>query len=786
MAESIEYSSIVKFINDDIIQEKLAHLVKHIGGMNSRNMLRMSPEVANPYPQNKKVERVTSPSASASAPPKDLKVAGIDFAKAAQVAQVPNAPESKSQILSEISSRNSSDLLKTLNDGLSEKVKLLAGPWSSAVEIVLKSIMTGGSSNPKRSSSSTFSGDSAQDPSSKFLERSVQSPYVKTATVTFGLAIGALLYSNSEETQFLALASFGALVLAVANAEEITVEVAINKVKEVAGSIVTKVKEALGFKKDDATPISSSLSSNTSDKDENKDENKDINLGGGAFIVDPILGFLKLLWGLVTMPFTAIYNLFVGSSSASKSVSFAFDSTKGDIVVIGKMKRTAVKLNSSSHFGITGIEMVVDGDKVTYTVNGTPLDAHSYIEGKPVHTALVMAYLVKDKHFNKFAPHSTAAKSDAAFLYSIEDDGSVRLFKKDPNGARGEEIASINTAIRKQLEGDEKGAIADRTKVCKDLFNVKPDNKTCADHFYNILGKSAMGMLQNMGAAAKTDSVSQALLNAEPHIKYEILKNLDWKMKVSNGKKEMATPDQWLERLEQDTRPAIKSLAAQYKKYFDDNVHVKTILEKMVMDLNNNTRLLDEKYKEAVQAPQPAVRRRKARLSAAQVASLRSQVLTENVALNSPMPVPGYPGFNLIELRPNQLHGGSSGSYEQHFENIKQSLAGFNQKLSSDTDRKIKSKISEINELTSRLDTIHKNITEYTKILRTEKYPTGISRTVTLSDVENLINQYKAGTQEQTKQIVTLSTAFGKIKMLLEKQEVNSAKPAEKNFMFDL
>jgi hypothetical protein len=39
--------------------------------------------------------------------------------------------------------------------------------------------------------------------------------------------------------------------------------------------------------------------------------------------------------------------------------------------------------------------------------------------------------------------------------------------------------------------------------------------------------------------------------------------------------------------------------------------------------------------------------------------------------------------------------------------------------------------------------------------------------------------------QEQTKQIVTLSTAFGKIKMLLEKADV-SAKPSAKNYLFDL
>jgi hypothetical protein len=471
------------------------------------------------------------------------------------------------------------------------------------------------------------------------------------------------------------------------------------------------------------------------------------------------------------------------SGSGSKA-SFAFDATTGNIVVIGSANST-VKLNSSSHFGIEGIQMVIAGSEVTYKINGTPLNAVSYIEGKPVHTALVMAYLVKDKHYNRFAPQSSAPKSDAGYVYTIEDDGSVRLFEKTPNGTAGAEVASINTAIRKQLDGNDAGSKEARKQACEKTFGVGVSDSVCSAHFYNILGKSGLGMLENMATAAKgKQSVEEALISAPANIKYEILKNLDWKMRVANGKKEMASVDQWVERLEQDARPAMKELAGKYRAYFKDNSNVKNILDKMVMDINNNTRLLDEKYKEAVQTPQPPVRRRRARLSAAQVADLRSQVLTQNVALNAPMALPGYPGVNLIELGPFQM-GGASNQYEQHFENIKQSLAGFNQKLSSDTDRKIKAKISEIGELNAQLESIHKKINEYTKILRTEKYPTGISRTITLSDVENLVNQYKAGTQEQTKQIVTLSTAFGKIKMLLEKQEAN-AKPAEKNFLFDL
>lgn len=522
-------------------------------------------------------------------------------------------------------------------------------------------------------------------------------------------------------------------------------------------------------------------------------------LGGGAAaaqqIVDLVKNNLKLVLAAVggvailayyanvdrNLSFSQNMANILGSKKSSGPVSYFFNPSTGSIDVTGSANKTVV-LSSSKHFGTGKIEMKIAGSDVTYTINGAKLEHPSYIEGKPVHTALVMAYIIKDR--SSHMPVTAVGKADSNYLYSIEDDGSIRLFD-NKGGVKGEEIASINMAIRQQLEGNEKESTETRNKVCKKLFGVNVDKNVCASHFYNILGKSALGMLNNMSGPVQSDDVVQALVTAEAHIQYEILKNLDWKMKVSNGNKEMVTVDQWLERLGQDSRPEMKKLVAEYIKYFSTNDRVKSVLDRMVANLNNNTRLLDEKYKEAVSTPQPAIRRKRARLSAAQVANLRSQVLTDNVTLNSPFPVPGRPGVFLSNYTSPFQMGGAANTYENNFANIKQALAAFNQKLSSDTEAKINSKIKEINELDARLSDIHRKINEYTTVLRTEKYPTNISRTVTLSDVENLINQYKSGTQEQTKQVVTLSTAFGKIKMLLEKADAN-VKPSGKNYMFDL
>lgn len=703
MAESIEYSSIVKFINDDIIQEKLARVARQAGGtvQTSNSNQKSSTSQAGDL-------STTTTGAPSTTP--------IDFDQAKKQVADNKAAEQNS----------SSELLRKVND-----TKNTLGFGFTAFFDTISSEITNilGENFPRMNQTSI-------------------------SVLVNAIGVSAYLYFTNDADVAKTL-MIGVVCFICMNYGKTALQ---NMIKYFKG-------------KEGETMAGGSF-------------------GSSSYTKILIALFVSVAAGLLATELSGVTDFsarfYQWASGASKGpVSFYFDESKGNIVVTGKLN-TSVEINSSSHFGVKGIKMGVKGDVVTYTVNDIPLESYSYIEGRPVHTALVMAYLVKDKHYNRFAPSSSAVKRDSDFVYSIEDDGSVRLFKKGPNGERGEELASMNMAIRKQLEGDEDAATKAKTAVCQDLFQVGVNDKTCAAHFYNILGKSALGMLKNMGAAASTDKVVDALLSAQPHIKYEILKNLDWKMKISNGKKEMVNADQWLERLEQDGRPGIKALAAEYKTYFSGNDKIKQILNKMVMDVNNNSRLLEEKYKEAVEQPQPPMRKRRPRLTSSQVASLRSQVLTENVALNTPFPMPGVPGAYLYNYtNPFQTGGADDNAYSRNFSNLKQSLAGFNQKLSSETERKINSKISEIKSLNDRLEDISRKIHEYTKILRSEKYPTGVSRTITLSDVDNLINQYKSGTQQQTKEIVTLSTAFGKIKMLLEKQDA-SARPAEKSFMFDL
>ena len=77
---------------------------------------------------------------------------------------------------------------------------------------------------------------------------------------------------------------------------------------------------------------------------------------------------------------------------------------------------------------------------------------------------------------------------------------------------------------------------------------------------------------------------------------------------------------------------------------------------------------------------------------------------------------------------------------------------------------------------------MHKKINTYTKILRSDKNARYYKKEVRIEDIEELINNYAVNTKKQTKYIATVTTAFGKIKMLLENQDMEDLKEKENYF----
>ena len=471
-----------------------------------------------------------------------------------------------------------------------------------------------------------------------------------------------------------------------------------------------------------------------------------------------------------------------GQSFSNEAALFTFNKSTGLITTILKGTRKFL-ISLGAHYGVTNIYLLIDDEgNITYTVNDIAISSISLIENKPVATALVLAYLIKDKHFSKVSEYSTTSGEPSDYVFKFQDDGSLVLQKK--NGDKFEEVTSISMAIRQQMSGNETGAEETKKQVCTSIFGDQEDEEgkgLCSKHFYSILGRAGLNMLENIGDSITKSKLVNSLESAEVNVKYEILKNLDWKMKISNGNKAMVSVDEWINRLKEDRRDGVKQQGAEYEKYLNGTgAQVKNILQNMVNHINTNSRLLQEKYKEAVEQPvsTSGLRRRK-RLTDERVAHLRAQVITENSLLNSPFPYPGRPGSFLYPINQNGGGANFTNNYKQSFNMIKQSLAGYNQKLSSTTEKKLEEKIQKIEKLETELYDIHSKINMYTKLLRSDKNARFHKKEVRIEDIEDLINNYADNTKKQTRYIATVTTAFGKIKMLLQGQDEENGKQRE-------
>ena len=225
---------------------------------------------------------------------------------------------------------------------------------------------------------------------------------------------------------------------------------------------------------------------------------------------------------------------------------------------------------------------------IKYKVNSILVDSISFIESKPVLTALVMTYLCAEKERFRIK------KNPQNYVYEITSDNNVKLYDKDTK----EQIMSVSVAIDQFKNNSDNLAKKTIENVCKELFNVTDglQNEVCSKHFFSILGKSAISMLENMNQIVTTKTeIKNVLINANPLIKYEILKNLNWKMKIDdNGNKYLITIEEWLKRGN-----------SEFNIYLDskNGLIIREIISSMIQDINTNTSLLNEKYKKIITSP---------------------------------------------------------------------------------------------------------------------------------------------------------------------------------------
>jgi hypothetical protein len=490
-------------------------------------------------------------------------------------------------------------------------------------------------------------------------------------------------------------------------------------------------------------------------------------------------------------------NLVVGNqyvSNINLLPSFSFNPSTGLLTaqkptVNDLPQQFGIYLHDDTNMNMdVSIFIEVNGN-IRYYVNDVeiPVQSVTNIEGKPIHTTLVLLYLNKKKHIDaRRGPAPGTPNRDANYLYRFEDDGTIRLFQRNVDGTQGDEIPSITSINKDTLSGNNPNRAANLDTVCQRLFNVNNEDQLCIKHMTNVIAKSAMGLLNNF-LTINQEQLSQGLRNAEPNIQYEILRTLNWKMNPYTRK--LVSVDDWINKHKTDNNDNTKRMGEAYEKFFTDNNWLKEILDVMVNSINNNTSLLEQKYKEVTTKPQLNRRRYQQRaLTPLQLASLRGENLERNITLYTPYPYPGKPGIMLAPIVNPVIAGGSNAGgsnagvansqYMVSFNMMKQTLSKLNQKLSDETERKINEKINGIIELENKLTEIYNNINEYTRILKKEKVPTNYSRTITLQDVTDLLSQYNKSNKQHIKEIVTLTNAFGKIERLIfERSSTNETQP---------
>ena len=197
----------------------------------------------------------------------------------------------------------------------------------------------------------------------------------------------------------------------------------------------------------------------------------------------------------------------------------------------------------TEYYDIKEIYMITKKDNsIVFDINNLIIDNTnnniSFIQNKPIHISLIMAYILSKK---------------INFISNLNLDLNINI------------NSIIETNNNKNYDN-----------VCTEIFGKNYNNETCSRHFYSILGKSGISMMNNLNQ----QNLTKTLINANPTIQYEILKNLDWKIKVKNNKKIFINVDEWLKIISSDKQKQL------YTEYLNNNILVKNIINNIVNNLN--------------------------------------------------------------------------------------------------------------------------------------------------------------------------------------------------------
>lgn len=448
--------------------------------------------------------------------------------------------------------------------------------------------------------------------------------------------------------------------------------------------------------------------------------------------------------------------------------SYYFDELSGKIVYFGgtNFKKITTVLSVNPNSNIKKVIMITEKDKsIHYLINdNTKIDTNAItlIEGKPIHTGLVFAYISQEINYKKELEKNK-------YVYYYDDNGNIKIHLKNVDGSAGKEISTFTRAIISQKNNKELEALEYIRESCKEIFDVDNglSNNVCAKHFYSILGKAGLSMIKNLKSEIdKNLKIEELLLSANTGIQYELLKNLDWKINKKSNILELVDVDQWLE--------INKNLNSNYKEYLNGHKNIKNLLNNIVKKINSEPLVIYNKLNNKSDNKSNVIKKR---LNKKQIQNLKGIYNVQNFVLNYP--------FKLNKDNEYQIGGDSIqiGIYEEKYNIIKRQLASFNQKLSKITEEQIKKKIRDINELKEKLSIIYDKIINYIKIIKENKIFILNKKILNIEDIDKIIDDYNYNSNKYNKKLITLSNAFQKIKMVIS--DIDS-KNKNKNYIISI
>lgn len=111
---------------------------------------------------------------------------------------------------------------------------------------------------------------------------------------------------------------------------------------------------------------------------------------------------------------------------------------------------------------------------------------------------------------------------------------------------------------------------------------------------------------------------------------------------------------------------------------------------------------------------------------------------------------------------------------EVNYENLKDALAIYNQRIAPSTDAKIMRIFKSIKEYEEEIKTINKNLEEYIKLLRDNKNARLDGKIITLESLNDMLAQNAKAVKKYEKTFFTLTSVFGKIHGKIESINSNN------------